>query len=267
MNTQLVRQDQPLAEAIEQVVVGGDLSALSAPQRVSYYHKVCESVGLNPLTRPFEYLKLNGKLVLYARRDAADQLRTIHGISLSKPAIEYVDDLVIVTVEAINRQGRTDTDLGAVSCKGLQGEAKANAMMKAITKAKRRVTLSLAGLGWLDDTEVDSIPGAQRIVVSETGEIVEGNQDEPTHDNPFEDVEFTKPVVSKTRLEYMHILGADFHGSPKAWDEARPVWVEKASGGKVTSSKDLSPEQAEWVISSLKKRINERAQEAQPVAA
>jgi len=172
--TSLVRHEQPLAEQIEQVVVGGDLSNLNASQRVSYYHKVCESVGLNPLTRPFEYLKLNGKLVLYARRDAADQLRTIHGISLSKPHIEYVDDLVIVTIEAANKNGRTDTDMGAVSCKGLQGEAKANAMMKAITKAKRRVTLSLAGLGWLDETEVDTIPGAQRVVVTETGEIVDG---------------------------------------------------------------------------------------------
>jgi hypothetical protein len=30
--------------------------------------------------------------------------------------------------------------------------------MKAETKAKRRVTLSLAGLGWLDETELETIP-------------------------------------------------------------------------------------------------------------
>jgi hypothetical protein len=35
--------------------------------------------------------------------------------------------------------------------------------MTALTKAKRRLTLSLAGLGWLDETETDSVPGAQRV--------------------------------------------------------------------------------------------------------
>jgi hypothetical protein len=35
-----------------------------------YYFSVCKSLGLNPLTRPFEYLTLNGKKVLYARRDS-----------------------------------------------------------------------------------------------------------------------------------------------------------------------------------------------------
>jgi hypothetical protein len=34
-------------------------------------------------------------------------------------------------------------------------------ILKAVTKAKRRVTLSICGLGFLDETEVDSIPGAK----------------------------------------------------------------------------------------------------------
>ena len=47
-------------------------------------------------------------------------------------------------------------------------------MMKAETKAKRRVTLSLCGLGWTDESEVGSIPNAQTIVVDqETGEVIE----------------------------------------------------------------------------------------------
>lgn len=174
MGSALVRQEQPMAAAIEQVVIAGDLKALSPVQRVEYYNRVCQSVGLNPYTRPFEYITLNGKLTLYARRDAADQLRAIRGISLSKPQIEYTDDTVVVTIEAADRDGRTDADLGAVSIKGLQGEAKANALLKAITKAKRRVTLSLAGLGWLDETEVETIPGAQRANVdANTGEIID----------------------------------------------------------------------------------------------
>jgi hypothetical protein len=41
----------------------------------------------------------------------------------------------------------------AVAIGALKGDALANAPMKAETKSKRRVTLSLAGLGWLDETE------------------------------------------------------------------------------------------------------------------
>jgi len=46
--------------------------------------------------------------------------------------------------------------------------------MKAETKAKRRVTLSLAGLGWLDETEISDIPdhATEQVKVDhETGEI------------------------------------------------------------------------------------------------
>ena len=43
---------------------------------------------------------------------------------------------------------------GAVNINGLKGEALANAMMKAETKAKRRATLSLCGLGLMDELEV-----------------------------------------------------------------------------------------------------------------
>jgi hypothetical protein len=42
----------------------------------------------------------------------------------------------------------------------------ANALMKAETKAKRRVTLSIAGLGWLDETELETIPQARATIVT-----------------------------------------------------------------------------------------------------
>jgi hypothetical protein len=62
-------------EILEQVLIGGDLSGLTEVQRLAYYRAVCQSLGLNPLSKPFEYLWLNGKLRLYALRDCADQLR------------------------------------------------------------------------------------------------------------------------------------------------------------------------------------------------
>ena len=151
------------AGVLERALVSGDLAGLNESQRLEYYRAVCESLGLNPLTRPFEYLRLNGRLVLYATRAAADQLRAIHGVSIIDAQIERQDDLITVTVRGRTRDGREDVEVGVVSVAGLRGDALANAQMKALTKAKRRLTLSLAGLGWLDETETESIPGAQRV--------------------------------------------------------------------------------------------------------
>jgi len=124
--------------AIEAAIVQGDLSGLTPPERVAYYMKVCESLGLNPLTKPFDYLKLNGKLQLYALRGCTDQLRKINGISVTALTEATEDGVHTVTAEVRGSDGRTDQDKGCVTIKGLQGEALANAKMKATTKAKRR---------------------------------------------------------------------------------------------------------------------------------
>lgn len=159
-------------EIIEQVVVGGDLSKLTPQQRVVYYKSVCESLGLNPLTKPFSYLHLNGKLVLYALRDATDQLRAKHRISITIPSRETINDVFVVTARATTPDGRTDESTGAVTLGTLKGDALANAMMKAETKAKRRVTLSIVGLGWLDETELSTIQDAAPVAVDPmTGEL------------------------------------------------------------------------------------------------
>jgi hypothetical protein len=140
-------------------VLTGDLGELSAAQRAEYYAAVCQSLGLNPLTQPFAYLTLNGKLRLYALRDCADQLRRLHGISIYIANREKIGDIYVVTARAKDKTGREDESTGAVPLGTLKGDALANALMKCETKAKRRVTLSIAGLGWLDETELETVKG------------------------------------------------------------------------------------------------------------
>lgn len=153
----------------------GDLAGLTPAQRTQLYGATCRSMGLNPLSQPFQYIKLNGKLTLYATRTATDQLRTINGVSITKVDKEVLDGVLTVTVHATDASGRTDMEIGAVTIGGLKGEALANAHMKALTKAKRRVTLSICGLGWLDESEVASVPSAATVVVDHnTGEITDG---------------------------------------------------------------------------------------------
>lgn len=165
-----------LAPNIEAVLVGGDLAKLTSAERVVYYAHVCDSLGLNKLTRPFDFIVLNGKLTMYARRDCAEQLRRIHGVSLRIVSQTVANDMITVIVEATNAAGRTDSDMGVLTCKGLGGENLANALMKCVTKAKRRVTLSLCGLGILDETEVETIPSAQRFVEAPASSVASLNE-------------------------------------------------------------------------------------------
>lgn len=158
---------------VEQVVVKGDLKDLSPIERANYYGAVCKSVGLNPLTKPFEYITLNGKLTLYARKDATDQLRSLRGVSVTIASREQVGDVYMVIARATTPDGRTDESIGAVTVGSLKGDNLANALMKAETKAKRRVTLSICGLGMLDETETETIPGATIAPVEAVATIAE----------------------------------------------------------------------------------------------
>ena len=153
----------PSPDVISKVLLGGDLAQLTPQQQISYYRAVCDSLGLNPLTKPFEFLRLSGRLVLYALRNATDQLRHRYNISVTISARELVEDCYVVTARATFPDGRHDESIGAVPIAGLKGESRSNAMMKCETKAKRRVTLSLVGLSTLDESEVESIPGAQPV--------------------------------------------------------------------------------------------------------
>lgn len=157
---------------IERVLVSGDLSKLTPDQRVNYYNTTCKSLGLNPLTRPFDYITLNGKLTLYARKDAAEQLRNTRGVSIDDIDVEETDTQFIVKCKGHDATGKTDVDFGVVNKSDMRGDT-ANAMMKAVTKAKRRFTLSICGMGFLDETEIETIKDARQVVVAETGEIVE----------------------------------------------------------------------------------------------
>jgi hypothetical protein len=147
----------------------GDIERLDEDQRTKYYNAVCESLGLNPLTRPLEFIELNGKLTLYAKRDATDQLRRKYQVSIEIVDRLVQEDVYIVRARALMPDGRTDESLGAVSLVGLEGEALANALMKAETKAKRRVALSICGLGMLDETEVEALPTGVRAGVGDAG--------------------------------------------------------------------------------------------------
>lgn len=180
-----------MAATMQRIVLGDNLAALQPDEKMDYYSGVCRSLRLNPLTKPFQYLELKAdgggtKLVLYATKSCTDQLRMKYGITVNIVDKRTESGLYIVTAQAKTPDGRCDEDCGAVAIekedgqwktaqggkrffegngkiKPLAGDALANAMMKCVTKAKRRVTLSICGLGMLDESEIDTIVGARKV--------------------------------------------------------------------------------------------------------
>lgn len=242
---------------IEQVVIQGDLSALSADQRVLYYRRVCDSLGLNPYTAPFAYIFLSGKLTLYAKKDATEQLRKINGISISGLESKLIDDIYIVKATATSKDGRTDQSTGVVTIGTLKGEAKANALMKAETKAKRRVTLSISGLGFVDETEIETIPNAKKVDVNlETGEIslqlIE--QKPPIAPTKKHEIEETAPKISLEQAEYLD--GLFCHCDP---DYTVKVLDFLKKEYKVVSFSQLPATLYQRVLDSVVKNIEARS--------
>lgn len=167
MSTQLSTVQQAVTPAMQQaeaaslfttLVLNSDLSKLTEPQRVEYYKVVCERAGLDPMAKPFDLITLQGKLVMYPNKTTTAQLTAINNLSVVIVSKEVVNGLYVVTARATKPNGASSEDVGAVTIGGLTGDAAANAMMKAITKAKRRAVLAVCGLGMVDESELETIP-------------------------------------------------------------------------------------------------------------
>ena len=240
-----------IGEKAEAAIIEGDLSRLSPAERVAYYNRVCDALGLLATTKPFGYMVLSGKLTLYAMKGCTDQLRKIHGVSLTINSITIEDGICVVSVSATDAAGRSDTDIGAVVCGHLKGEDLANAKMRAVTKAKRRVTLSLCGLGFLDESEVTSIPEARvvREIVSTPLPVSEPPAPRPllfVPQPPDQD-----DLVTMETLKKIHAVAyAIRYKLPAGWRE------EMKTRFGVESAKSLTEKQAGIILGELEEVQN-----------
>jgi len=143
------------------LLAGGSLNELSEFERLDYYLATCSLLRLNPMTLPFAFIDFDGKLQLYATKRCTQQLARMYGVSITKVE-SFEHDLVLShIVYARLPDGREDVDIGSVDITGLKGLDLANARMRSLTKARRRVVLSILGLGMLDESELDTMPAAR----------------------------------------------------------------------------------------------------------
>jgi hypothetical protein len=148
------------ARVVESMVLRGDISALSPEERAQFYLQMCETLGLTAATQPFAILRLNGKEILYPTRGATDQLAAIHRLNreiVDGPRVIDVagTKMIYAVCRATHPNGRVETAVATVPVTD-----PLNGLMKAETKAKRRATLSILGLGMLDETEIETIPAS-----------------------------------------------------------------------------------------------------------
>jgi hypothetical protein len=188
------------SSVIQKLVLDGDISQMSKDEKVMYYNKFCQNLGLNALTQPFQIINFKGKQKLYATKDCTEQLRKIHGVSISDISAQKIEDVYVVTAKAIDKNGKVDVSTGAVSLNNLKGEELANALMKAETKAKRRVTLSICGLGILDESETDTMKGS----ITEDVQAVEVKAEAPAPKlRTLNDEQFASMMIKIRASEYL----------------------------------------------------------------
>lgn len=199
---------------LEKVITTNDLSGLNSKEKVDYMVSVCNSLGLNPMTRPFQLLKFQGKETLYAAKDCTEQLRKKHNVSIMTLESNILEGGVYI-VKAVAKLpcGRMDSSTGVLSIKGLSGDALANAMMKTETKAKRRVTLSICGLGMLDESELDTMSGAQRIDI----DVIEHKR----YDDKTKDLDLMKVKILFNGSSDMKALEENFKIMIKAYPQLK----------------------------------------------
>jgi hypothetical protein len=148
-------------KAIQSFIIKGDVSMLSQEERVAHYLETCARLGIDPNTLPLQYIKFQGREICYLTRVATDQLAEKHQLDR-----EIIDGPKVIDAEGTKMifaccraklpSGRVETAVATVPLND-----PLNGFMKCETKAKRRATLSILGLGMLDESEIETIPGIQ----------------------------------------------------------------------------------------------------------
>jgi hypothetical protein len=225
----------PSTKIYESLALRGDISGLSPQEKTHYYAALCERLGLDPYTQPFTPLKLNGREILYASRAATDQLARIHNVTRRVMSRERIEDVYVVTVQASLPNGRTEDAIGAVPLSNLKGESLANALMKSETKAKRRATLAILGLGMLDESELETLPKSSISPSEPTPPTPSTPPAVQTKSDPSQPATVASEVIAMIRL--MQEQGLTDR-------ELMLAICSNMVGREIHSRKDLTPDEA-----------------------
>ena len=136
------------------------------PMRQHWVESHCQRISIPETERQADS-------VSQRTRATTAQLAEKRGLSFELIDRQITDDDATFMV-GVSDGIRSGYGIGLVALTGLRGEARANAIMKADTKARRRGVLDFCGLGMIDESEIGSVPGARPLAVDQaTGEILD----------------------------------------------------------------------------------------------
>jgi hypothetical protein len=138
-----------------------DWSKVTEDDKLKYAISICKALDIPTPLNPFKFINMKGKTVLYATKEAAELIAERNKISVNV-VNKYLDkeqNIYVVEVRALMPHGRTFDNFAALSVSGLTGEARANAMMKTMSKAIRRVVFAAVGLSVMDETDLPTNGG------------------------------------------------------------------------------------------------------------
>jgi hypothetical protein len=200
VTTDLARQDEhdtalavanreDAAGALAHVLGTGDLYQLTNEQRVAHYLTLCESLSLNALSRPFQWIEFQETkdappvLTLYFKPAGAAQMLRNHHVSVHYPRKEIVGELFVCEAVGHTPDGRKGTATKYVPLTGkygrLTGRHLANAFMSAESGALRRLALAMFGLS--SGPDADEVANWRTVTVDGNGRVV----DNPTREQRY----------------------------------------------------------------------------------
>lgn len=155
--------DEILADV---VAAGKDTTALSRDDRAALLVGLARKLGLNALSGAVMFLRTQGRETLYVTKQGTDQIAARERLkreTIRGPEVVAIEGrkVVLCQVRATHPDGRSEVSTATLALSDV-----VNDLMKCETKAKRRATLSVCGLGLLAEDEIETIPGAEPVVVA-----------------------------------------------------------------------------------------------------
>jgi hypothetical protein len=246
-------EERNRTEIIRKVVMRGDLSDLTPEEQINYYMQRCERLGLDPSSRPFDFLETRDKesgktkVTLYPNKECAAQLIKKDSVSIDRLDCTEENGVYKIFAHVRTPDGRTGINLSVVKVKGLEGKNYENAVKRCATQAIRRATLMLCGLGDTDESEIGDIPNARPLSFPDQ-EVIMTEQESLT---------LSHRASGLDQWKCGRALAMKLIAVCKALEEAGVIagsWHDWLPAG-IETRKDLTEEQAQFVFDQFTSRL------------
>ena len=197
------------------ILARGNIASLSEEDRTRYILALCDALGLDPRFKPVDLIPgQGGALVPYLNRGATDSLARREGIqrvTVVSPKVVDIDGVKCVLSIARATDTRTLRYEERTATMILRDHA--NAYMRCETKAIRRATIAVLGIGMLDESELDGIRGADAIADAARAQALQAH---------------VEAVAQRIALELPSLSQASKEEKAEAWKRHRKQLADDA---------------------------------------